>query len=164
MGGKQQKKSRKLEEVETIGESLPHSEATESFIENVKANAEQTIAAADATPEPKKTWTCPKCQRVFKSEGFYIVHIRDCTGPKPKREKLTDEQKAEKRKTYLGKYLAVYTPISFRIKNDSAERTMLDARLVEIRKTTPDAVYTHAVRAILAEEVKRQQKRATKDA
>ena len=120
--------------------------------------------ATEEEAEPWQPTECPKCGKLYKRQSSFEKHVESCEGPKTKRERvpMTDEEKAEKRKEYVRRWVEKNVTIQIRLGKDSEELDFVNARVEELQADDPSAGWATYFRELLAADMKKHARKAAK--
>ena len=125
----------------------------------------------NATEEEESAWepeACPTCGKVFKTELGYHKHVERGTcepkGEKKERVAMTDEEKAEKRKEYVRRWVEKNVTIQIRLGKESEELEFVNERVAELQEEDESAGMATYFRALLEADMKKHARKAAREA
>lgn len=104
---------------------------------------------------------CPKCGKTYKRAGAFEKHVASCEGTatvdarKEPRVKMTEEEKAIKRKEYLETWLAKQVTTTIRIDESSDEAQWIEAAVEELQNDYESAGRATVLRLLIFDAIAR---------
>ena len=109
-----------------------------------KKGDEVPVVKAETVDDVKPVFeptNCPECGKTYKRQTAYDKHVKSCTGPVVKAERvpMTDEEKAAKRKEYVQRWVDKNITVQIRLLKGSDDLAFVEAQVEKLQETDEKA-------------------------